>query len=234
MRYAIGEIVLVVIGILIALSINNWNEDNKQEIIEINFLKQLVIDLGVDAAYNNHRIRTSEKMIQSLTQYLEESYNIQNNADEARILFKTLAVFTDHLSLRKVTFQEILSTGSLGIFSNDKLKQEILEYYGNAEKLEANIEEFNLSTNQLMMSGAASNNLNIMKYFVDLHKDQNMYLDKEWQWLNDPASDKFQSYESLIVTLVYRETEFIGYFRELNGRSKDLIKNIEIELEKRN
>ncbi len=31
MRYAIGEIVLVVIGILIALQINNWNEVQKQE-----------------------------------------------------------------------------------------------------------------------------------------------------------------------------------------------------------
>ena len=30
MRYAIGEIMLVVIGILIALSINNWNEYNKE------------------------------------------------------------------------------------------------------------------------------------------------------------------------------------------------------------
>ena len=30
-KYAIGEIVLVVIGILIALSINNWNEENKSE-----------------------------------------------------------------------------------------------------------------------------------------------------------------------------------------------------------
>ena len=31
MLYAIGEIVLVVVGILIALSINNWNESRKQE-----------------------------------------------------------------------------------------------------------------------------------------------------------------------------------------------------------
>ncbi len=30
-KYAIGEIVLVVIGILIALSINTWNENNKSE-----------------------------------------------------------------------------------------------------------------------------------------------------------------------------------------------------------
>ncbi|MEH6779913.1 DUF6090 family protein, partial [Maribacter arcticus] len=36
--YAIGEIVLVVIGILIALSINNWNENRKQKLNDIKFL----------------------------------------------------------------------------------------------------------------------------------------------------------------------------------------------------
>jgi hypothetical protein len=39
MRYAIGEIVLVVIGILIALSINNWNEAQKSKLIETALLK---------------------------------------------------------------------------------------------------------------------------------------------------------------------------------------------------
>ncbi|MEH6779908.1 DUF6090 family protein, partial [Maribacter arcticus] len=36
--YAIGEIILVVIGILIALSINNWNENRKQKLNDIKFL----------------------------------------------------------------------------------------------------------------------------------------------------------------------------------------------------
>jgi len=37
-KYAIGEIVLVVVGILIALSINNWNESRKQSISEKVFI----------------------------------------------------------------------------------------------------------------------------------------------------------------------------------------------------
>ena len=38
-HYAIGEIVLVVIGISIALQINNWNEERKLAIVEIDILK---------------------------------------------------------------------------------------------------------------------------------------------------------------------------------------------------
>ena len=47
-KYAIGEIVLVVIGILIALSINNWNETNKNEREQIVFLNNLKNDLKND------------------------------------------------------------------------------------------------------------------------------------------------------------------------------------------
>ena len=45
LKYDIGEIVLVVIGILIALSINNWNEGRKERLKEINYLENLKIDL---------------------------------------------------------------------------------------------------------------------------------------------------------------------------------------------
>ena len=48
MRYAVGEIVLVVIGILIALQINNWNEERKQKQKEIVNLIAIKEDLEHD------------------------------------------------------------------------------------------------------------------------------------------------------------------------------------------
>ena len=47
-RYAIGEIVLVVVGILIALQINTWNEDRKNRIYEKEYLIRLIEDLDHD------------------------------------------------------------------------------------------------------------------------------------------------------------------------------------------
>ena len=44
-KYAIGEIILVVIGILIALQVNNWNQSNQQKVIEQTYLKNLLNDL---------------------------------------------------------------------------------------------------------------------------------------------------------------------------------------------
>ena len=46
LKYAIGEIVLVVIGILIALSINNWNEQKKENNTATILAKSLIEDLS--------------------------------------------------------------------------------------------------------------------------------------------------------------------------------------------
>ncbi len=50
--YAIGEIILVVIGILIALQINNWNENQKQK----DFAKKLLLDIKISLLNNYEQL----------------------------------------------------------------------------------------------------------------------------------------------------------------------------------
>ncbi|VAV86032.1 FIG00653203: hypothetical protein [hydrothermal vent metagenome] len=54
--YAIGEIVLVVIGILIALSINNWNEGRKNDLKESLLIKNIIEDLSLDSVQINQSL----------------------------------------------------------------------------------------------------------------------------------------------------------------------------------
>jgi len=58
-RYAIGEIVLVVIGILLALQVNNWNETQKERKFEIKMLSEINKELKSDII---HFKRLSERM----------------------------------------------------------------------------------------------------------------------------------------------------------------------------
>ncbi len=60
--YSLGEIVLVVIGILIALSINNWNEARKLEIAELDILRGIKKNLLMDTIDLNHNIRRFREM----------------------------------------------------------------------------------------------------------------------------------------------------------------------------
>ena len=47
LKYAIGEIILVLIGILLALQVNNWNEVRKQRIEEIGLLRNMSTDFEI-------------------------------------------------------------------------------------------------------------------------------------------------------------------------------------------
>lgn len=75
-RYAIGEIVLVVVGILIALQINNWNENQKKAALELDILKEvrngLTTDLE-DAIFNLNSHKEKFRSQQIFIEWLESN-----------------------------------------------------------------------------------------------------------------------------------------------------------------
>ena len=91
-KYAIGEIVLVVIGILIALSINNWNENKKAN---TNFKKSLVNvfkDLEVDLNKAQDVISNYNRMNTISNNIIEGNYSAadyRKNMSLPRIIFNT-------------------------------------------------------------------------------------------------------------------------------------------------
>ncbi|NND94281.1 MAG: hypothetical protein HKN45_05405, partial [Flavobacteriales bacterium] len=59
--YAIGEIVLVVIGILLALQINTWNEERKTEQLEQSLLQEMKEDLRADILDMQENVSYNER-----------------------------------------------------------------------------------------------------------------------------------------------------------------------------
>jgi len=80
-KYAIGEIILVVIGILIALQINNWNENRKQRIEELETLKNIRSDFSnaiIEFEENNNfreRIISSTRALYHIIPTKENKYS---------------------------------------------------------------------------------------------------------------------------------------------------------------
>jgi hypothetical protein len=70
LKYAIGEIVLVVIGILIALQINNWNEARKKNQKEAILIKNIVEDLYIDAAYIDQALGELDEQLRVVDQLI--------------------------------------------------------------------------------------------------------------------------------------------------------------------
>ena len=79
--YAVGEIVLVMIGILLALQVNNWNEQQKVKLHELNILNKLNEDLKANLLEVESIKRVTVKRIKStkmILNYLEEHKDVDD------------------------------------------------------------------------------------------------------------------------------------------------------------
>lgn len=126
LKYAIGEIILVVIGILIALQINNWNELNKQRAKEVQFLKNLQSDLILEESELDRYIEIRESIVNS-AQIALEHFNGKPVENIQMFNFHTFNVGVwQEFQRNNNTFLELLNSGNLTIISNDSIKNGLL------------------------------------------------------------------------------------------------------------
>ena len=127
MRYAIGEIVLVVIGILIALQINTWNERREQNLTEIELLKDFIIGLIQDKTTLDYNIKRHYWAIESceiIIKYLSENKNYN---DSLAYHFASVHNYTNFYSNKGA--YESLKTIGFEVISNKELRFEIINLY---------------------------------------------------------------------------------------------------------
>jgi len=128
--YAVGEIVLVVIGILIALSINNWNQDRNDAKREISYLNNLLIELDSNKDWSEFYIEFSKAQYEAAN-YLSDVIN--SKIDNVEIETFVDAVYRSHYlphpNYSKNVWEELKSTGDLSIIQNKNLTQSLSSYY---------------------------------------------------------------------------------------------------------
>jgi len=122
--YAIGEVVLVVLGILIALQIDNWNENKKTSNIE----QQYLLALKGEFEYNKAELSNVMKLNREFTDHALKisDYTGPGNPGIPEKEFAALGMSSFstevHYNPTQGVLDEIISSGKLGIFSNDELK----------------------------------------------------------------------------------------------------------------
>tara|TARA_R110002153_G_scaffold235186_3_gene388570 strand:+ start:980 stop:1720 length:741 start_codon:yes stop_codon:yes gene_type:complete len=133
--YAIGEIVLVVIGILIALQVNNLNEQSKKQDLRENYVNSLLIDLESDVALLENQISTFNTELEihtSLSKRLSSSGAAFDTIKKiARYEF--LPYFDPSNNMNFNTYNALISTGNLDLIQAP-LREKIQKH--NAEQIE--------------------------------------------------------------------------------------------------
>ncbi len=132
MRYAIGEIVLVVIGILIAVQINNWNERRKGVIEETIILKNLIEDLKADIKGYNESIgwlKSRQTHVDSVLMFLNNP-NLAVNDAELTYWLITSGYILDYTPVFP-TYTEIIGAGKLSLIESERIKKDLANYKSN-------------------------------------------------------------------------------------------------------
>jgi len=139
--YAIGEIVLVVIGILIALSINNWNEKRKDNNLKQTFLLKLKSNLQDDISNFKKLSETNERHLIHIDSALtilnnHESYNTMDLQRHLYILNRS-----SRFNTNRIAFDNLLSIGKVNIIENDSITEMLFSYYIKVQKVKEAITE---------------------------------------------------------------------------------------------
>ena len=131
-KYAIGEIILVVIGILIALSINNWNENRKNSIKEIQFLEGFKNDLMANKTELNRVIRKAEITSNSSDSILKlKRRELESLGIKSFVRFMMDATGFTVYQTQEGTIQGIMGSGNLDVISNDSIRLAIGSWQAN-------------------------------------------------------------------------------------------------------
>ena len=123
-KYAIGEIILVVIGILIALQINNWNENKKSKKDERYVLTEVLKNLVEDAILVDDII-IQRKKAQTAVNALQ-NYTKTKDSDSLQFYMVNLLTFERYFPINNA--YEILKSKGLQL-SNNELTTKISRYY---------------------------------------------------------------------------------------------------------
>jgi len=154
--YAIGEIVLVVIGILIAIQINNANEIRKSRNKEVGYLENIKEDLNINSdkiksliERRNGRTEVAHKLIGHIE---GEPVNDWHEFNLEIIKIYTWERFYQH----NYTFEELISSGNLSFIKNDSIKTLLFDLESTYKQLKAEEDHWRFDAEELVFKPSYS------------------------------------------------------------------------------
>ncbi len=232
LKYAIGEIVLVVIGILIALQINNWNEENKNEKAEQNFYKEMFSDLEKDKIkLEGLRVFYKNRIVHA-GWLLEKVRNPTAPLDYIEFGKRVQPLYFGPLPVTYTSsFEAAKSSGAFTNFKNKQILKNLNQYYADFGELKGIMEATLrwLETNlEPVMSTIPQNFITAESGAYALSSE--LYDNKEYYQFDASIADK----RNLVLDLkpFIQKPEFEYYLTGDLGRSFNAMASLEIRIKK--
>jgi len=225
LRYAIGEIVLVVFGILIALSINNWNEHRKSRLQEVNILTKLNTDLKANLIEIKGLKDMTEKRIkasQTILNYFEEHKAIDDSLKHSFELINNDDLFNN----ANTTYKYIENQG-VNILRNDSILSKITSMY---ERHFKNIENRENKNWKILTDDLRP----LMDVHLEVSEPQDKDFNEEYA-LNKPIDMDALSENMQFKNVIVRNMNFmllrLRWQKDTLEELEDLINEVELEIQ---
>lgn len=142
LKYAAGEVALVVIGILIALQINNWNEERKNRVLLHTYIESISEDIKLDLLSFDSTIRTLRTQVEAGDEIIPIMESEQRLISDSLKFILDFNRFTSTSKVpdRNTTWDFLNSSGVISDFPDTKLLKLLQDYYRNYAQLISNHE----------------------------------------------------------------------------------------------
>lgn len=134
LRWVLGETLIVVVGVLIALAVDNWREERREERTEEQYLSSLLEDLDSDfaeLARAGGQARTAAEAARTVLEVLRgQAQSISGDSLAWSVEYAGFLYFPAYFPY---TFNELLSTGNLRVIRDPEVRREIAAYYNLIE-----------------------------------------------------------------------------------------------------
>ena len=200
-RYAIGEIVLVVIGILIALQINNWNEERKNVVSENQYYCLILDDLKMDYNKIQELIVASDDKVKVSKELLLELNS--GKKDKNFLLNKFLKAFRGEAFVsRNVTFNDLVSSGNIRLLKDDKIKNSLIQLYSELENKLSHLKQNNQESSKQafnLVNSSIEFGLSEFDYVNRLLGEEITQTLPDIDWSKDRNSKYYKDFQLMLV-----------------------------------
>ena len=137
LKYAVGEVLLIMVGIILALQFQNWNEGRKLEQDRRELIAGLKGDFMANLENLNNVINRVEEIVNGLDTYLVVAGKDTSDLDVEELQALTRSGFRG-VDFRPAlsTYKTALSTGSYGLLVDSKLKELFVDFEDHYEEFE--------------------------------------------------------------------------------------------------
>ena len=210
MLYAIGEIILVVIGILIALQVNNWNEERKETSLEFNLVNKMIDQSIADSILFSNRIKSVKSDHILFGHYISINQGTANSLESIKYPGNLLPYvkMNDGSNLIRNHSEDFKQINDL------QLREKLMDYSFQTTKMNAAIELLNINLQEYLIPLQ-------LEYFEDLkHFDSSSTLAE--------MKHIFQNFKMESRFVLFRKLNFVvlKQIEELKIKNHEVIEDL--------